>query len=159
MKITPRYVYIYISNLAIPIYIILDPLTPSGKSNENRRRNAQGSTGRTTVCGTSRACFTMQRWRAAGGACPPPTRPGRPSPSTPGGGILGEQLKEAGDCGSSNIRGPESNWRIIFFAKGNLYLACNGTYPTCEMQSRCFKPLSIGVQVQDCSFEIHIWQD
>ena len=47
----------------------------------------------------------------------------------------------------------------FFFAKGNLYLACNETYPTCEMQPRCFKPFSIGVQVQDCSVEIHIWQD
>ena len=43
--------------------------------------------------------------------------------------------------------------------KGNLHLPCNETYPTCEMQARCFKPLSIGVQVQDGSFEIHIWQD
>jgi hypothetical protein len=33
------------------------------------------------------------------------------------------------------------------FAKGSLYVPCHEAYPTCEMQSRCFKPLSIGLPV------------
>ena len=40
------------------------------------------------------------------------------------------------------------------FAKGNLYVPCHETYPTCEMQSRCFKPLSVGGQVKDCAVRV-----
>ena len=45
---------------------------------------------------------------------------------------------------SSWERDKGSNIVCVNFAKGNWYVPCHETYPTCEMQSRCFNPLSIG---------------
>ena len=107
--------YIYISNLAIFIYKILDPLTPSGKSTENRRRKRQGKARglpRVVPQGGPAQCQSEGQPLEGGrrtAACPPAACPSRPGPSTPVCGVLGEHLSKAGDCGSSNIGGPESN--------------------------------------------------
>ena len=78
----------------------------------------------------------------AGQRTPPPSEAVCPVPRKP--------LGKAGDCGSQH-RGPRIKLTNNF-AKGNLHVPCHETYPTCEMQSRCFKQLSIGAQVQDCSW-------
>ena len=83
---------------------------------------------------------------SAPGVCPEGAEPGSAAR-----GLPGKQLRPGTAVGARN-QNEESFFR-------NLDLPCNETYPPCEMQSRCFKPLSIGVQVPDRSFEIHIWQD
>ena len=151
--------YIYMSNLAISIYIILDPLTPSGKSTENRRRKWRGSGARTTAWPTWGWFCAGPSWGPSAGGLPPTS---------------GTSKRCNTKCANSwrtwkTTRQGRGLWFLQHqgpgikltnnFAKGNLYVPCNETYPTCETQSRCFKPLSIGGQVQDCSFETHIWQD
>ena len=139
-------------------YIILDPLDPLIRPPANRTEIAGGASRgaarapQSAGSQTDAAAGKALRQPLAGGgagAC----SEGSPSPGSPLCGVPGRSLRP----GTTDR--PGMRMRNHFCAKSNLYLPCNETYPTCEMQSKCFKPLSIGVQVQDCSFEIHIWQD
>ena len=140
-------------------YIILDPLDPLTRPPANRTEIAGGAS---RGCSESSAECGFSN-RRCGGQGPTPTagvwrrRGVQWGQSKPRFATLWRSWKvaEAGDCGW----GPEREWWIIFAQKATCIFHSNETYPTCEMQSKCFKPLSIGVQVQDCSFEIHIWQD